>query len=93
MADQFYAYLGLHEEMNAILNKTEGRIQRLYETFIQWFHKMFTGIDYWGKTYTDYRWHIGPVHVKIGITPQHVVPAMAVVVHEVGKQLKADRKP
>jgi hypothetical protein len=85
--------LGRDEEMNAILNKTEARIHRLHETFIQWFHQMLTGIDYWGKTYADYRWHIGLFHVKIGIARQHVVPAMAVVVHEVGKELKADGKP
>ncbi|MBK1988642.1 hypothetical protein A0J48_014020 [Sphaerospermopsis aphanizomenoides BCCUSP55] len=93
MADHFYAYLGRDEEMNAILNKTEGRIHRLHETFIQWFHQMFTGIDDWGQAYADCRWHIGLVHVKIGIGPQHVVPAMAVVVHEVGKKLKLDGKP
>lgn len=92
MADHFYAYLGRDEEMNAILNKSEGRIHRLHETFIQWFHQMFTGIDDWGKGYADCRWHIGLVHVKIGIAPQHVVPAMAVVVHEVGKKLRVDGK-
>ncbi|WP_413171484.1 protoglobin domain-containing protein [Anabaena azotica] len=92
MADHFYAYLGRDEEMNAILNKTEGRIHRLHETFIQWFHQMFTGMDDWGQAYADCRWHIGLVHVKIGIAPQHVVPAMAVVIHEVGKKLKLDGK-
>ncbi len=85
----------MHQQwlINSMPNKTEVRIHRLHETFIQWFHQMFTGIDYWGKTYADCRWHIEPVHVEIGIAPQHVVPAMAVVVHEVGKQLKADGKP
>ncbi|AFZ59549.1 hypothetical protein H6G54_13980 [Anabaena cylindrica FACHB-243] len=92
MADHFYTYLGRDEEMNAILNKSEGRIHRLHETFIQWFHQMFTGMDDWGKGYADCRWHIGLVHVKIGIGPQHVVPAMSVVVHEVGKQLRIDGK-
>ncbi|MFM2062855.1 MAG: hypothetical protein RLZZ507_2525 [Cyanobacteriota bacterium] len=93
MADHFYAYLGRDEEMNAILNKTEGRIHRLHETFVEWFHQMFTGIDDWGSAYANCRWHIGLVHVKIGIGPQHVVPAMSVVVHEVGKKLKIDGKP
>lgn len=92
MADHFYAYLGKDEEMNAILNATEGRIHRLHETFIKWFHQMFTGMDNWGDAYSDCRWHIGLVHVKIGIGPQHVVPAMAVVVHEVRKKLKSSGK-
>ncbi len=92
MADHFYAYLGRDEEMNGILNATEGRVHRLHETFIQWFHQMFTGMDNWGDDYAKCRWHIGIIHVKIGIGPQHVVPAMAVVVHEVGKKLKADGK-
>jgi hypothetical protein len=92
MADHFYAYLGRDPEMNAILHKTEGRIHRLHETFIQWFHEMFTGMDDWGNSYAQRRWQIGIVHVQIGIGPQHVVPAMAVVVHEVGKKLKANHK-
>ncbi len=67
MADHFYAYLGRDPEMNAILNKTEGRIHRLHQTFIQWFHEMFTGIDDWSDAYAKSRWHIGVVHVQIGI--------------------------
>jgi hypothetical protein len=93
MADHFYAYLGRDPEMNSILNAKEGRIHRLRETFIEWFYEMFTGMDDWGNTYADRRWRIGIVHVQIGIGPQHVVPAMAVVVHEVGKRLKTDGKP
>lgn len=89
MADHFYAYLGRDPEMNAILNQTEGRIHRLRETFVQWFHEMFTGMDDWGSAYAQRRWRIGLVHVQIGIGPQDVVPAMAIVVHEVGRKLKA----
>jgi len=93
MADHFYSYLGDDAEMNAILNNKEGRIHRLHETFIQWFHEMFTGMDNWGSAYAERRWRIGLVHVQIGIGPQHVVPAMASVVNEVGKRLKKDGKP
>jgi len=93
MADHFYLYLGRDVEMNAIMNYKEGRMHRLRETFIQWFHEMFTGMDEWGKAYAERRWRIGLVHVQIGIGPQHVVPAMATVVHEVGKRLKTDGKP
>jgi hypothetical protein len=92
MADHFYAYLGRDEEMNTILNASEGRIHRLRETFVEWFHEMFTGMDAWSNTYADRRWRIGLVHVRIGIGPQHVVPAMATVVQEVGKRLQADGK-
>ncbi len=92
MADHFYAYMGGDAEMNAILNAKEGRINRLHETFIQWFHEMFTGIDDWGTAYANRRWRIGIVHVQVGIGPQHVVPAMAAVVQEVGKRVKADGK-
>lgn len=92
MADHFYSYLGKDEEMNSILNATEGRIHRLRETFVNWFHEMFTGIDDWGNAYADRRWRIGLIHVRIGIGPQHVVPAMAVVIQAVNKQLKADGK-
>ncbi|MEA5577539.1 protoglobin domain-containing protein [Anabaena sp. UHCC 0451] len=92
MADHFYTYLGRDEEMNAILNATEGRIHRLRETFVVWFHEMFTGIDDWSAGYSQCRWKIGIVHVKIGIQPQHIVPAMATVVHEVGKKLKVEGK-
>ncbi|WP_071190060.1 protoglobin domain-containing protein [Trichormus sp. NMC-1] len=92
MADYFYGYLGRDAEMNAILNQSEGRIHRLRETFILWFHEMFTGIDDWGAGYSQRRWQIGVVHVKVGIGPQHIVPAMATVVHEVGKKLKIEGK-
>jgi len=92
MAEHFYAYLGRDAEMSAILNTSEERIHRLRETFVQWFHEMFTGMDEWGHVYADRRWKIGLVHVRIGIGPQHVVPAMATVIHEVGKQLKTDGK-
>lgn len=93
MADHFYEYLSRDPEMNAIMNAKEGRIHRLRETFIPWFYEMFTGMDEWGNAYADRRWRIGLVHVQIGIGPQHVVPAMATVVNEVGKQLKGDSKP
>lgn len=88
MADVFYAYLARDEEMNAILTAKEGRMHRLNETFIEWFGEMFSGMDNWGSAYAARRWRIGLVHVQIGIGPQHVVPAMATVVNEVGQQLK-----
>ena len=93
MADHFYAYLGRDAEMDAIMSAKEGRIHRLRETFIEWFHEMFTGMDDWGNGYADRRWRIGLVHVQIGIGPQHVVPAMATVINEVGKRAKVDGKP
>jgi len=92
MADIFYEYLGRDTEMNAILNGSEGRIHRLRETFIHWFYEMFTGMDEWQTEYANRRWKIGLVHVRIGIGPQHVVPAMAVVVQAVGRKLHAEGK-
>ncbi|WP_353931802.1 protoglobin domain-containing protein [Okeanomitos corallinicola TIOX110] len=92
MADHFYGYLGRDEEMNAVLNETEGRVHRLKQTFVTWFHEMFTGIDNWGDNYAQRRWKIGLVHVKVGIQPQHIVPGMATVVNEVGKKLKTEGK-
>lgn len=92
MADHFYSYLGRDPEMNAIINSQEGRVHRLRETFIKWFHEMFTGMDDWGNAYADCRWRIGLIHVQIGIGPQHVVPAMATVVNAVGQRLKTDGK-
>jgi len=93
MAEKFYDYLGRDEEMNAILTEKEGRIHRLRETFIEWFAEMFTGMDNWGGDYADRRWRIGLIHVRIGIDPQHVVPAMATVVREAEKRLIAESKP
>ena len=87
MATAFYDYLGRDAEMSAILNETEGRVHRLRETFVQWFHEMFTGMDNWGEAYAERRWRIGLIHVRVGIGPQHVVPAMATVVNEVGRRL------
>ena len=92
MAEHFYDYLGKDEEMSSIINATEGRAHRLKETFIEWFYEMFTGMDDWGKDYAQRRWKIGLVHVRIGIGPQHVVPAMATVIREAGKRAKTDGK-
>lgn len=92
MTDHFYDYLGRDAEMNAILNESEGRVHRLRETFIDWFMEMFTGIDDWGVKYADRRWRIGLIHVRIGIGPQHVVPAMATVVSQSEKRLKKEGK-
>lgn len=93
VAEQFYGYLGSDPEMNAILNHTPDRIHRLRETFVQWFYEMFTGMDDWGNAYAERRWRIGLVHVRIGIEPQHVVPAMATVIRDIDKRLKANDKP
>ncbi|HBB36334.1 MAG TPA: hypothetical protein DDZ80_02360 [Cyanobacteria bacterium UBA8803] len=93
MAAHFYTYLSSDPEMNEILNSTPDRLHRLHGTFVEWFHEMFTGMDDWGNAYAQRRWRIGLVHVRIGIGPQHVVPAMATVVQEVSKRLKLDGKP
>ena len=90
MADHFYAYLQRDEEMNAMISEPPERMERLHKTFIQWFGEMFTGMDEWGDDYAKNRWKIGLIHVKIGIGPQHVVPAMAIVVQEATKKLQAD---
>ena len=92
MAAHFYSYLKRDAEMNSILNNKENRLHHLHQTFIQWFYEMFTGIDDWGNAYAQRRWQIGIVHVQVGISPQHVVPAMAAVVYEVGKRVKTDGK-
>jgi hypothetical protein len=90
MADVFYAYLGQDPEMSQILQASDGRVHRLRETFIQWFHEMFTGMDHWGDAYAERRWRIGLAHVRVGIFPEHVVPAMAIVVQSVGQRLQAE---
>ncbi|MDJ0618004.1 MAG: protoglobin domain-containing protein [Calothrix sp. MO_192.B10] len=93
MCDAFYAYLERDEEMQKILHQSEERMHRLHKTFTEWFAEMFTGMDEWGNEYANRRWKIGLVHVRIGIGPQHVVPAMATVVQKVGQRLKNDDKP
>ncbi len=92
MTDHFYAYLNRDEEMASILNQKDGRMERLRATFTEWFAEMFTGMDNWGDAYAVRRWRIGLVHVKLGIGPQHVVPAMATVVREVEKKIETEGK-
>ncbi|MEN9226309.1 MAG: protoglobin domain-containing protein [Thermostichus sp. DRC_bins_24] len=91
MASCFYAYLDRDEEMAAVIQKHNR--ERLVSTFTDWFSEMFTGMDDWGEAYAQRRWKIGLVHVRIGIGPQHVVPAMATVVQEVGKRILTEGKP
>lgn len=90
MAEQFYNYLEHDSEMKSVLYSTETRIHSLKETFIQWFHEMFTGLDNWGNVYAERRWRIGLIHVRIGIGPKYMVPAMATVVCEVQKRQKLE---
>lgn len=92
MTDCFYGFLERDQDMAQILHKSQGRMERLQKTFREWFCEMFTGIDNWNDLYAHRRWRIGLVHVKIGIGPQHVVPAMATVVREVDKRIKSDNK-
>ncbi len=91
MSNSFYGYLDRDTEMSAVIAKHNR--QRLGQTFIDWFKEMFTGMDNWGPNYADRRWKIGVVHVRIGIGPQHVVPAMATVVQEVSRKLLQEGKP
>jgi hypothetical protein len=53
---------------------------------------MFTGMDDWGNAEAERRWKIGLIHFRLGIEPQHVVPAMITVIHFVDKLLKTDGK-
>ena len=92
MTDHFYEFLNRDEEMSNILNQKDGRMERLRATFTEWFSEMFTGMDDWGDAYAVRRWRIGLVHVKLGIGPQHVVPAMATVAREVDNKIKAEGK-
>lgn len=95
MADIFYTFLQKDPEMDAILKDEKapaGRMERLHQTFCDWFEEMFTGVDDWGEKYAKDRWKIGLIHVRIGIGPQHVVPAMATVIKGVEKRLKDDSK-
>ncbi len=92
MTDHFYEYLNRDEEMANILNQKDGRMERLRSTFTEWFAEMFTGMDDWGDAYAVRRWRIGLVHVKLGIGPQHVVPAMATVAREVEHKIKSEGK-
>jgi len=91
MSDTFYNYLDRDPEMAAVIAKHNR--QRLGQTFAEWFREMFTGMDNWGPQYAERRWKIGLVHVRVGIGPQHVVPAMATVVREVSRRLVKEGKP
>lgn len=91
MSNAFYGYLDRDAEMAAVIAKHNR--QRLGQTFTDWFKEMFTGMDNWGPQYAERRWKIGLVHVRVGIGPQHVVPAMATVVQEVSRRLVKEGKP
>ncbi|MGK7945251.1 MAG: protoglobin domain-containing protein [Microcystaceae cyanobacterium] len=92
MSEHFYDYLKRDEEMNAMISEPPERMPRLQKTFVKWFIEMFAGIDEWGTQYADNRWKIGVIHIRLGIGPKHVVPAMATVVREAAKKLEAEGK-
>ncbi|KGQ21640.2 protoglobin domain-containing protein [Thermus filiformis] len=73
----FYDYLGRDEEMAAILHAVPGRVERLYATFVRWYEELFSGT--YDGAYAERRRRIGLVHARIGIGPQHMIPAMGIV--------------
>ena len=93
VADSFYALLLGDEEMQALLNGEAGRVERLKLSFQRWYAQLFDGIDEWGEAYAQNRWDVSLIHVRLGVGPRHVVPAMAEVIqvslramHEAGKE-------
>lgn len=92
MAEYFCNFLADHPDIEAIFKEQEGKTYQLRETFIQWFQEMFTSLDDEGNIRADRCRRIGIMHVQIGISHQHLVLAMAAMVNELRKRVKADGK-
>ncbi|MCS7067098.1 MAG: protoglobin domain-containing protein [Meiothermus sp.] len=73
----FYDYLGRDDEMRAILWDSPGRVERLYQSFADWYRGLFCGL--YDDEYAEKRARIGLVHAAIGVKPSFIVPAFGIV--------------
>ncbi|GIW35014.1 protoglobin domain-containing protein [Meiothermus sp.] len=73
----FYDYLGRDEEMRAILWDVPGRVERLYQSFADWYRGLFCGN--YDAEYAEKRARIGLVHAAIGVKPSFIMPAFGIV--------------
>ncbi len=73
----FYDYLGRDEEMRAILWDAPGRVERLYQSFADWYRGLFCGI--YNDDYAEKRARIGLVHAAVGVKPSFIMPAFGIV--------------
>ncbi len=73
----FYDYLGRDEEMRAILWEVPGRVERLYQSFADWYRGLFCGI--YDAEYAEKRARIGLVHAAVGVKPSFIMPAFGIV--------------
>lgn len=73
----FYDYLGRDEEMRAILWEVPGRVERLYQSFADWYRSLFCG--QYDEEYAEKRARIGLVHAAVGVKPSFIMPAFGIV--------------
>lgn len=73
----FYDYLGRDEEMRAILWGSPGRVERLYQSFADWYRELFCGA--YNQAYAEKRVRIGLVHAAVGVKPSFIMPAFGIV--------------
>ncbi|ADD28561.1 protoglobin domain-containing protein [Meiothermus ruber] len=73
----FYDYLGRDEEMRAILWEVPGRVERLYQSFADWYRGLFCGR--YDAEYAEKRARIGLVHAAVGVKPSFIMPAFGIV--------------
>lgn len=73
----FYDYLGRDEEMRAILWDVPGRVERLYQSFAEWYRELFCGK--YDAEYAEKRARIGLVHAAVGVKPSFIMPAFGIV--------------
>lgn len=73
----FYDYLGRDPEMHEILWSVPGRVERLYQSFADWYRELFAGC--YDAQYASRRMYIGLVHARVGVRPGHLIPAFGIV--------------
>jgi hypothetical protein len=73
----FYDYLGKDEELRGILWDSPGRVERLYQSFADWYRGLFCGL--YDAEYAEKRARIGLGHAAIGGKPRFIMPAFGIV--------------
>lgn len=63
--------------MRAILWGSPGRVERLYQSFADWYRELFCGA--YNQAYAEKRVRIGLVHAVVGVKPSFIMPAFGIV--------------
>ncbi len=86
IADRFYDRIREHADAHAVL-RDEAQATRLHASLVVWLRRLLTGP--YDEAYFARTWHVGHVHVKVGLPQRYMLLAMAIVRSELTNLARA----